>query len=106
MYGGEIGRELTDNAIVASYPVTINLFANASSIDTDDSLAPLWTVLFDLLMVDLATLTVRRADESDPNAFRRFLIIKEHDEPEDWSQYESEDIDDDDSVLSIRSHGF
>ena len=107
MYGGVVSRVNTDDAIVGSYPVVLNLMANASGIESDVSLAPLWAVLSDLLLVDLTEVIVSRVGEgSDPNAFQRFLIIKEHNEREDWSLYEDGDIDDDDSVLTIRSHGF
>ncbi len=47
---------------------------------------------------------INQEPPSEPWLKERFIIVKTESEPQEWSHYEPEEFDDDESVISIHSH--
>jgi hypothetical protein len=86
----------------SEYTFEIFTTADAESIESDPVFEPLWGLLVNVFQVPIDNIFC--ALENPPEEVSKFLVIKGHDEPEDWSQFGSDDFPDDESVISIASH--
>ena len=86
---------------VSQYRAVIFTTSNCvTGIREDNSFVPLWKFISNVLKVPLMDIHILEVPNEGP-WMDYFTVIRQADEPEDWSHYDGNEISDDESVISI-----